>query len=489
MGIDLGASSGRAILGCIRQGKLELEEIHRFKNGPVMMSGINYWDFPGLWNNIIEGLRIAADRTGGRLAGIGVDTWGVDFGLIGKDGQLLGNPVCHRDALAERGLKRALDKFTPAEFYKIIGHAPAHVSTMAQLTEMAATPLRMRLENAEAVLLMPDLIRFLLCGDMRVEHTALGSTQLADISTAKWSDEILKAFDIPKNIMPPIAQTGEEAGTLRPELAKISGLNKVPVYAAPGHDTAAAGAAVPYTDEESAFCIIGTWSILGTHVQAPVNNQAAADKGFLNEFGFGSILFVHNLLGLYLFENLYRQLNRKEKVSYAQMVKMAKEARPFQYFINPQSPRFMMTDDPAAEVRGFLKEAGQKAPRDMGALIRAILESMVWNWKMELQNTSELTGRDFKRICLVGGGIRNTLLCQMVADATGLEVLAGPAEATVIGNILAQMNGAGLVSQDQSLQEFVRQSIHLKRYKPREAGGWEKNYRNFLNFFTQTRNI
>ncbi len=473
LGIDIGASSGRGVLGHMENDQIKIKEINRFHNGPIRMGDMIFWDFPRLWDSVVETLRAAGDKTQGKLAGIGVNTWGVDFGLLGRDGHLVNNPICHRDPIAAHGLKRVLGAFSKEDFFKRIGHTPAHVASLSQLAGMADTALADKLKITDAFLMIPDIMRYYLCGQKAVEYTAAGSTQMADISTGKWSHKVLRELGIPTRILPQIVYPGTVAGNLHDYLAKSVGLGKTPVYVAPGHDTAAGAAAVPFRDEKTAFIIIGTWSIMGTTMDKGVRDPEASQYGFLNEFGYDSIIFVRNMLGMYLFEMLYRNLNRKKKTTYAEMVKAAKEAPAFKYFINGQAEEFMLTEDPAEEVAGFLKKSGQKSPKNTGSLIRTILEGMVWNWRSMLGHMARFSGREFERICLVGGGIRNQLLCQMVADATDMEVIAGPAEATIMGNIVGQMAGAGTIPKGVSIDNFVRNSVKLKRYRPKGAKQWD----------------
>lgn len=320
LAFDLGASSGRAVLGFVEHGKLRMKEINRFSNEHHLLGKSLYWDFIALWKHIVESIRICSGIGYPDLNGIGIDTWGVDFGLIGKDGRLIGQPFCYRDEITKGADKVIRSTLGVEKLYKITGLSLTRVATLPQLIGIKTSAASERLRIADCLLMMPDLFRYYLCGHKAVEKTIAGSSQLANVRTGKWSSTIFKAFNLPKRLMPDIILPGTIAGKLDAGIAKTCKVNQVPIIAVAGHDTASAAAAVPYADEGSVFISCGTWSILGQFMEKPLTTPETLKYGFINEFGVDSILFVKNLMGLYLFENYKRELNRSgQKLSYSQV--------------------------------------------------------------------------------------------------------------------------------------------------------------------------
>ena len=481
LGFDLGASSGRAVLGFLEDRKLEIQQISRFSNSPSELGGRLYWNFLSLWNNLLDAMRRCAGQGHVRLSGIGVDTWGVDFGLLGADGKLLGNPICYRDSVTEGTEQLIGSVIGDKELYRLTGRGPSRVSTLSQLAALSRDPGAGTLRSSRTLLMMPDLFRYFLCGHKAVELTAAGSSQLVDVRSGKWCSRIFKTLRLPRRIMPEIVKPATAVGRMVPDLATWTGLNRAPVVAVAGHDTASAAAAVPLADADCAFISCGTWSVLGVIQEDPITTDEAFARGFANVLGLESILFAKIVMGLYLFENLRRALvNGGHKTSYSQMIKEASGSRPFGCFLNVNSPLFFVTEDPAACVKEFLRKTGQKVSQGTGSVVRALLEGLAWSYREAADDLAKLTGRELKRISLVGGGSRNRMLCQMVADATGLEVLAGPAEATVAGNLAVQALATGQLAKAADIREVIRNSFRLTTYRPKAARLWDKNLGRYL---------
>ena len=476
LGFDLGASSGRAVLGFIDKKKLKTDEIHRFPNEHICLGGSLYWNFIALWKNFREALKIC-DRNGyNKLEGIGIDTWGVDFGLIGSDGKLVGRPLCYRDECT-KGIDRLIDKRIGKEkIYNITGISLTRVASLPQLVAMKCSESSVRFKIAKSFLMMPDLFRYFLGGDISVEKTIAGSSQLLNIKTGKWSNTILKEFRIPRRIMPNIIEPGTITGKLKADLAKQYKLNQSLIIAVAEHDTPSAFAAAPYSDEETIIINCGTWSVIGQNFASPNLTDKAFKSGFVNEPGFQSVLFVQNLMGLYLFENLKRELESKgQKISYSQMVRMARKAKPFKNYLHTNTPMLFAAKEPLGLVKEYLKKTNQRAAKTE-SIIRLLLEGLVFSYKSSIDKLKEITGKDYKRICMIGGGTQNTLLCQMTADATGLEVIAGPSEATVTGNFAIQAFATGQLKSSEQIREMVQASFVLKTYKSRETALWDSKY-------------
>jgi len=480
LGFDLGASSGRAVLGTIENRRLRIEEISRFSNTPCRLGDRLYWNVLSLWGRLVDAMRLCAQQGHKTPSGIGVDTWGVDFGLIGPDDALLGNPLCYRDAITidiEPVIRAAISE---EELYRLTGWPVVRVSTLSEWAALGRTPSLAAMQSAQTLLPMPDLFRFLLSGHKAVELTSAGSGQLCDVRKRDWCAKLLAAIDLPRRLLPELVKPATVVGRLCAELAAETGLNRAPVVAVAGHDTASAAAAVPFVDSDCAMIGCGTWSVVGAIQEEPDTSREALAAGFVNEFGLNSILFVKNIVGLYLFESLHRALNRdSRKTSYAAMVRSAMGAKPFRNYLDINSPLLFATDDAEASVRSFLRSTGRKGTADMADIIRAVLEALAWSYRATLAQLATLTGRKLRRICLVGGGSRNRLLCQMAADATGLEVIAGPAEATVVGNLASQALATRQLQTVTDIRELVRESFDLKTYRPRATGLWDKHFHRY----------
>lgn len=477
LGFDLGSSSGRAVLGSLDGYKFRIEEISRFGNAPVVLNGTLYWDVLSLWKNMLNSLCLCAQQGRARLDGIGIDTWGVDFCLLGKDGKLLGNPICYRDSIAKKMDDVVRSTIGTEKIYRLTGLAPARVSTLSQLVGLSRSASSSRLRQAQTLLMMPDFFRYLLSGDKAVELTAAGSSQLANIRSGNWCSEVFTKFRLPKRIMPEIIKPANVVGKLRKELSASTGLARSPIVAVASHDTCSAAAAVPFVDDETAFISSGTWSVAGVIQDHPITSSKALKCGFVNEFGLDSILFVKNLMGLYLFENLRRSLlSQGHKVTYSKMIDAASQAKPFGRFLDLNSPLFFTAEEPISSAKQFLADTGQKGGRGWAQVGRALLEGLAFSYRQTLDDLQKITGQRLKRLCIVGGGSRNKLLCQMTADATGLEVIAGPAEATAAGNLASQALATGQLRHSTQVHELIRNSFRLKRYKPRSTDEWDRKF-------------
>jgi len=490
LGLDLGASSGRAVLGFLRDNRLEIKQVSRFSNGYFELGGTLYWDFIGLWSNVVESMRQCSRMGYDKLAGIAVDTWGIDYGLIGADGKLIGQPICYRDSSTEGMVERILSKIGPDEIYRITGLAAGRVATLPQLVAVKNSPGSDRLKMAKHLLMMPGLFRYFLCGDCSIELSAAGSSLMLNVRRRQWSSKILRTFAIPSRIFSKVIEPGTVVGKLKKDIAEKTGLNQAPVVAIAGHDTLSAAAAAPFADEECIFIICGTWSVLGQIIDKPITTKQACRFGFVNEPGVQSIIFARNMMGLYVFENLHRVFkSHGKKISYAGMVQAASRARAFKCTLDMNSSLFFVTQNPAQDVSKFLRKTGQNVSLTPGELIRSILEGLAFSYRQALEQLSKVTGRKISRICLLGGGIRNRLLCQMAADATGLEVIAGPAEATIAGNFGVQALATGQLKTSADIRRLVRDSFKLKTYKPKSTKVWLKHYPHYKRILERSKKI
>ena len=484
LALDLGAESGRGLLGRFDGSQLALEEIHRFPNGPVRLLDTLHWDLPRLFEDIKTALhKIAA--SGAAIDGIGIDTWGVDFGLVGRGNTLLGNPVHYRDARTEGMLEAAFARISREKIYEITGLQFLPFNTIFQLLALqrAKSPL---LEVAETLLMMPDLFGWLLTGRRAGERTDASTTQLLDPRTGTWSDDLCQALELPRTILPPLIEPGTELGPLRASVAQEVGLSPSVIVIAPGtHDTASAVAAVPASTSSPSsssrsappdWCYLssGTWSLLGVEVSHPVINAETMRYNFTNEGGVaGTTRLLKNIMGLWLVQESRRTWARAgREMTYEELTARAQVAPPFSALVDPDDAAFLSPGDMPARLAAFCTRTGQTPPRDEGGFVRCCLESLALKYGWTIKRLESILGTTIKVIHLVGGGTKNALLCQFTADACGRPVHAGPVEATAIGNILMQAIGRKRLGSVAELRAVVARSFPVVVYEPRGTSAW-----------------
>ena len=467
--IDLGAESGRVVVGDFDGRRLVLDEVHRFPNVPVSVDGTLHWDVLRLFADITAGLRKAGAT--GELASCAVDTWGVDFGLLDRRGRLLANPVHYRDARTSGMPEKAFATVPRDELYSVTGIALMEINTIFQLLAMARAddPL---LGAADRLLMMADLFAHFLSGSSVSEYTLASTSQALDARARDWARPVLERLGIPTALLPEIVAPGTVVGGLIPELASGRGLAKTRVVVPGSHDTASAVIGTPLASPSTAFISSGTWSLAGLEVRQPVINAASMAANLTNEGGAdGTILLLSNIVGLWLVQESRRALwPDREPPTYESLAGMAEAAEPFTAFIDPDDERFLRPGDLPARVREFCTETGQPVPEDAGTLIRALLESLALRYATALDRLGAASGRPIDGLRIVGGGSSNRLLCRLTANATGLQVKAGPAEATAIGNLAVQAIAAGELASVAEARELTARSFPLTTYDP--AGDW-----------------
>ena len=467
LAIDLGAESGRAILGTLDGGKLALEELHRFPNTPVRLPTGLYWDALRLFHEILHALTICGRERKIALDGIGIDTWGVDFALLGADGALVDNPRHYRDARNNGMLEKTFDVAPRAEIFAETGIQFMQINTLYQLHAMklAQSPA---LGIATSLLFTPDLFNYWLTGVMRAEVSIASTSQFYNPVEKHWADGLLRRLGIAGSILPEIVPSGARLGALLPEIAEGTGLShETQVFATASHDTAAAVAAVPAEGGDWGYISSGTWSLMGVELDAPIINDRALALNFTNEVGAGGkIRLLKNIAGLWLLQECRRAwaLAGRE-YSYRELVELAEAAPSRGIIINPDG--FSEPGRMPERIAEYCREQGQTAPEQPGGMARLILESLAATYRKVLENLETLIGRRVDRIHIVGGGSRNELLNQLAANATRRTVIAGPAEATAAGNVLVQGIGAGIVSGVNEARAIVRRSFPLETYSPR----------------------
>lgn len=479
LAFDFGASSGRAILGSFDGERITLEEVHRFSNDPVMVGNTFFWDVLRLFHEIKQGI-LKAKLKGG-FDSIGIDTWGVDFGLIDEKGYLLENPVHYRDERNVGMIEESAKYMSKDEMYDRTGIQFMDFNTVFQLLSLKKNRPEL-LERADKLLFMPDLLTYMLTGEKVSEYSIATTSQMVNIKTQTWDKDILKALGIPEKILCDIVPAGTKTGMLRPELCEELGIESVPVISVCGHDTQSAITAIPSETKDFAFISSGTWSLFGTELDSPVVNEKAKKLNVTNEGGYNyTTAFLKNICGLWLIQESRRQWIREGKeYSYAELEKEALKAEPFKCFIDPDAPDFVAMGDMPSRVREFCKKTGQYVPETVGEIMRCIYESLAMKYKNVLAGIEDCTGKCFDRIHVAGGGTKDTFLCAMTASSCNRTVYAGPIEATVLGNIAVQFMSDGVIKDIAEARKIIGNGENLKVYQPVDADKWEEAYKEFV---------
>jgi rhamnulokinase len=482
LAFDLGAESGRGVLGQFDGQRLRLEVVHRFANGGVRTLDTLHWDVLRLHGEMLNGLRKCAAEQGS-IDGVGVDTWGLDFALLGRGGTLLGNPRHYRDPHTETSMDEAFQRVPRMEVFRQTGIQFMRFNTLFQLLALRRdrSPL---LDAAETLLFMPDLFHYWLTGIKVNEYTDASTSQMIDPTTQTWAYGLLRALDLPERIVGTLVPPGTILGPLRPAVAIDTGVAPVPVIAPATHDTAAAVAAVPATGEAWAYISSGTWSLMGVELPAPLINDLALRYNFTNEGGVGGTTrFLKNIMGLWLVQECRRSWEREgHGYGYDDLTRLAAEAPPFVSVVDPDDASFILPPSMPAALADFCRRTGQPEPAEPGPVVRCALESLALRYRWVLERLEELLGRRLDTLHIVGGGSNNALLCQFTADACNRPVHAGPAEATALGNVLVQALGLGLVGSLAEAREVVRRSVDVREFTPQNPERWHDPYQRFLTY-------
>ncbi len=475
------------MLGVYDGKTIRMQEVHRFTNDPVLAGGTFYWDILRLFHEIKQGLLKAASLGG--FETIGIDTWGVDFGLLDGAGRLLGNPVHYRDQRTEGIPQEVESLLSRKELYRITGIQHMRINTVYQLAYLSRHE-KETLARAKTLLLIPDLLSYYLTGEKRGEVTNASTTSVFDPRGLEWSSEVCARLGIPAALLPKTIATGEIYGGLSPALCEELGCPNAKVVAVPTHDTASAVASVPTQEPNFAYISSGTWSLLGTELDAPVLTERAQAENFTNEIGFaGKTRFLKNIMGLWLIQESRRQWIREgNEASFAELEREALAAEPFRCFIDPDAPAFETPGNLPDRVRRFCAETGQSVPETRGEVVRCIYESLALKYRYSLGRLSELCEKRFTQLNIVGGGIKDTLLCTMAANACGIRVSAGPAEATAFGNIASQLYALGELKSLSEMREVISRSTQLAVYEPDDTESWQKAAQRFQEMLELSRN-
>jgi rhamnulokinase len=477
--VDLGAQSGRVALGRFRGERLEVIEVHRFPNIPVRVHDTLHWDALRLYEEVLAGLA-AAGGEAGRVDSIGVDTWGVDFALLDLAGRLVQNPVHNRDRRTEGALERLFARVPARELYERTGVQLMPINSVVQLFAMvtAADPA---LESADRLLLIPDLLNYWLSGVAACELTNATTSQCLDPRTHAWAVDVLERLEIPTRIFPDLVGPATVLGALRVEVSDRTGLRGAVVVAPATHDTGSAVAAVPFRSPDAVYISSGTWSLVGMELRAPLIDDRTFAANLTNEGGVeGTFRLLRNVTGLWLLSECRRAWAAEGNVwGFDELASLAERAPPLRTFIDPNDPIFFRPGDMPNRIREYCAATGQDLPQEPAAVVRCVLESLALKYRQTIGLLAAATGVAPPEIHVVGGGAQNPLLCQWTADATGLLVLAGPAEATEVGNLVVQAIALGEIGSIDEAREVVRASFASKLYEPSDRDVWDQAYARF----------
>lgn len=477
--IDLGAESGRVIVGTLADGRLDLHEVHRFRHLPVPTPAGLCWDITGLWRQILDGLSAASaylDDHGLTAESVGVDTWGVDWTLLSENGVMLGLPRCYRDPAFGAAFAKVTEAVTPRKIYDATGIQLMPLNTLYQYHSRHEQEPSI-FEQAKTLQFVPDLLHWLLCGEAKIERTIASTSQMVDVRSGEWNRDLLDELGLPVGPLDSPVDSGTSIGTLRDEVATATGLPaSVQIILPPSHDTASAIAAAP-AEEGSRWCYLssGTWSLLGVELNEPCITDAAAEANFTNELGVsGTVRFLKNISGLWLVQEIRRDLERDggKAWGYAELTEQAAGAQPLRTLLPVNDPAFARPGGAVKRLQDYARQSGQPVPESAGAMVRCCLESLALEYRRTLASLESVLGREFDVLHILGGGGKNGLLNRMTAHATGKTVVVGPEEATAMGNLLTQAMGTGHLADLAAMRGVVRNSIEMQKIDPDATDGW-----------------
>ena len=477
--VDLGATSGRTIVGTLADGKVWLEELTRFPNNLIETGGHFYWDIYALYFEIIKGLKQAV-RRGLQVESIGIDTWGVDFVCVGDDGALLRNPLSYRDPHTFGAMEEYFETAVPKEdVYRLTGIQFMNFNSLFQLYVMRRDG-NAALRHAEKILFVPDALGWMLTGEAVCEYTIASTSQLLNPVTKELDARLLGSLGLDRSLFGRMVMPGTRIGTLTEEVQKMTGLGPVPVIAVAGHDTASAVAAVPAKDEHFAYLSSGTWSLMGIETKEPIINKVSYERNFTNEGGVeGTTRFLKNICGMWLLERCRKEWGNDAPADYGVLLSEAMKVPAFQSLINPDDPVFANPADMQGAIKEYCRATGQHVPEGYAEICRCIFESLALRYRQVAGYLKEMAAFPIDTLHIIGGGSLNEYLNQFTANATGLTVLAGPQECTALGNIMLQAKAAGIVGDIFDMRRIIAGSVAMKRYEPADKEMWDKAYEKF----------
>ena len=482
--VDLGATSGRTILGSLGEGKMELRELTRFPNHIIETGGHFFWDIYALYNEIINGLKVVA-KEGITIQSIGIDTWGVDFVFIGKDGGLLRNPYCYRDPHTVGAMEEYFTHIPKEKVYDITGIQFMNFNSLFQLSTLKRNGCS-ALEAADKILFIPDALSYMLTGKMVTEYTIASTSQILNPRTKKFEKELLDVVGVKEEQWGRFVFPGEQIGTLTEEIQKMTGLGAVPVIAVAGHDTASAVAAVPAQNEKFAYLSSGTWSLMGIEVKDAIINQKSYNMNFTNEGGIeGTTRFLKNICGMWLLERCRKEWDATQNYSYPELIEAALAVPAFRSLINPDAPCFANPSSMIEAIRHYCLETNQPVPETYGEITRCIFDSLALRYKQVFGYLQDMAPFNIEKLHIIGGGSKNNQLNQFTCNAVGVPVVAGPSEGTAIGNIMLHANANGLVKDIAEMRQLISTSIETALFTPEQPEAWEEAYQKYLSVYRE----
>ncbi len=478
--VDLGATSGRTVVGTISDGKVEIEELTRFANNLIETGGHFYWDIYALYFEIIKGLKLVAKRKID-ITSIGIDTWGVDVVCIADDGALLRNPLAYRDPHTFGAMEEYFNNVVPKdEVYKITGIQFMNFNSLFQLYAMQRAG-NSALKNASQILFLPDALSWMLTGQAVCEYTIASTSQMLDPRTKELDGKLLESVGLSREKFGKMVSPGYQIGTLTEEVQKMTGLGAIPVIAVAGHDTASAVAAVPASNEKFAYLSSGTWSLMGIESENAIINDLSYERNFTNEGGIeGTTRFLKNICGMWLLERCRKEWGESAPSDYGVLFGEAMKVPAFQSLINPDDTMFANPSNMQEAIQQYCKETGQHVPEGYAELCRCIFESLALRYRQVFGYLKEMASFPIEVLHIIGGGSLNAYLNQFTANSTGVTVLAGPQEGTALGNIMIQAKSAGLVNGIFDMRKIIAQSVELKRFEPQDKEQWDAAYDKYL---------
>ncbi len=479
LAFDLGASSGRAILGTLDGGKMSLSEIHRFKNQMVRIHGNYYWNIYSLFESLKTGLKKCIVEHKIQPDAIGIDTWGVDYSLVSESGQLVGLPFAYRDHRTDNIMDEFFKTLPQKETYLLSGIQFMQFNTLFQLFA-SKKEKHSRLNIANSLLFTPDTLNFLFTGIKKNEYTIASTSQMLKPGKAEWESKLLDAAGVDENLVEELIQPGTLVGNILPEIQEYTGSAEIPCIAVASHDTASAIVSVPADRGEWAYLSSGTWSLLGIESKEPLVSEETLSMNFTNEGGVeGTTRFLKNIMGMWLIQECKRIWDEEKELEWQDIVDMCGNEEHFKCFINPDNPVFLNPGNMPKAIIEYCARTGQKVPENKGQIARCIYDSLVLKYKFTIEQIESVTGKKIEKLHIIGGGANNEMMNQLTADAIGMPVYAGPTEATAIGNLMIQAKAMGAVGSLNEIREVVRNSFDLKMYQPNPTLDWESAYETF----------
>lgn len=480
LAIDFGASSGRAIIGSFKDNKIQIEEIHRFSNDPVKLNNTMYWDFLRLFFEIKTSL--VKSKKYGKIASMGIDTWGVDFGILDEFGSLIQNPIHYRDERTDNILEEVFENIDKEELYNITGNQIMNINTAFQLFALKQKRPDI-FKRIDKILLMPDLFNYFFTGKKVSEISIASTTQLFDQNEKEWSKKVIQNLGLDKNIFANVVSSGTTLAPIKDDIAEELDIHKFNIISIAGHDTQSAVVSVPTEEDDFIFLSCGTWSLMGTELDKPIINEKSIKYNITNEIGYEEkTTFLKNIIGLWLIQESKRQWEKEgEEYSFSELEKLANEAEAFKCFIDPDDELFIHSGNIPKRIKAYCSEKFGVEIKTVGEVVRVINESLAFKYKNALEEIEDCTGKKYNSIYMIGGGVQSNMLCQMTANACGCTVYAGPIEATVLGNMSIQLITNGKIKNMKEARKIIKNSETIKVYEPQNIEQWNKNYSRFQN--------